>query len=77
MLKCLNIRDITGTEAIDAVTFDFKGTRVRCFVSGSTGYQMSFSSVQNVSKWLQLVIWKFEWNAFIHLELADINVKRT
>ena len=50
MFKCLNIRDITGTEAIDAVTFDFKGTRVRCFVSGSTGYQMSFSSVQNVSK---------------------------
>ena len=31
------------TQAIDAVTFDFKGTRVRCFVSGSTDYQMNFS----------------------------------
>ena len=29
------------TQAID-VTFDFKGTRVRCFVSGSTDYQMNF-----------------------------------
>ena len=29
--------------AIDVVTFDFKGTRVRCFVSGSTDYQMIFS----------------------------------
>ena len=28
------------THAIDVVTFDFKGTRVRCFVSGSTDYQM-------------------------------------
>ena len=34
---------MTDTEAIDAVTFDFKGTRVRCFVSGSTGYQTNFS----------------------------------
>ena len=41
---------MTDTEAIDAVTFDFKGTRVRCFVSGSTGYQMDFSSMQNISK---------------------------
>ena len=31
------------TQAIDVVTFDFKGTRVRCFVSSSTGYQMNFS----------------------------------
>ena len=27
------------TQAIDVVTFDFKGTRVRCFVSGSTNYK--------------------------------------
>ena len=33
---------MTDTEAIDAVTFDFKGTRVRCFVSGSTGHQTKF-----------------------------------
>ena len=31
------------TQAIDVVTFDFKGTRVLCFVSGSTEYQMNFS----------------------------------
>ena len=30
------------TQAIDVVTFDFKGTGVRCFVSGSTDYQMNF-----------------------------------
>ena len=32
---------MTYTQAIDVVTFDFKGTRVRCFVSGSTDYQMN------------------------------------
>ena len=31
------------TQAIGVVTFDFKGSRVRCFVSGSTNYQMNFS----------------------------------
>ena len=31
------------TQAIDVVTFDFKGTCVRCFVSGSTDCQMNFS----------------------------------
>ena len=38
------------TQAIDVVTFDFKGTCVRCFVSGSTDYQMNFFKVKNVSK---------------------------
>ena len=33
---------MTDTQAID-VTFDFKGTRVCCFVSGSTDYQMNVS----------------------------------
>ena len=33
---------MTDTQAIDVVTFDFKGTRVRCFISGSTDYQMNF-----------------------------------
>ena len=32
------------TQAIDVVTFDFKGTRVLRVVSGSTGYQMIFFS---------------------------------
>ena len=31
------------TQAIDDVTFDFKGSPVRCFVSGSTNYQMNFT----------------------------------
>ena len=30
------------TQAIDVVTFDFKGTRVLRVVSESTGYQMIF-----------------------------------
>ena len=30
-------------QAVDVVTFDFKGTRVRCFVSGSTDYHMDVS----------------------------------
>ena len=29
---------MTDTQAIDVVTFDFKGTRDRCFVSGYTDY---------------------------------------
>ena len=32
---------MTDKRAIDVVTFDFKGTRVRCFGSGSTDYQMN------------------------------------
>ena len=31
-----------GTQAIDVVTFDFKGTCVLRVVSGSTRYQMFF-----------------------------------
>ena len=31
---------MTDTQAIDVVTFDFKGTRVRCFFSSATDYQM-------------------------------------
>ena len=34
---------MTGTQADDVVTFDFKGTRVRCFVSGSTDSQINVS----------------------------------
>ena len=40
---------MTDTQAID-VTFDFKGTRVHCFVSGSTDYQMNVVYVQTVAK---------------------------
>ena len=34
---------MTDTQAIDVVTFDFKGTRARCFVSGSADNQMNLS----------------------------------
>ena len=34
---------MTDTQAIGVVTFDFMCTRVRCFVSGSTDYQMILS----------------------------------
>ena len=33
---------MTDTQAIDVVTFDFKGTHVRSFVSGSSGHQMDY-----------------------------------
>ena len=41
---------MTDMQAIDVVTFDFNGTCVRCFVSGSTDYQMNLSWLQNVPK---------------------------
>ena len=41
---------MTDTQAIDVVTFDFKGTCVRCFVSGSTDYQMNLFLSQIISK---------------------------
>ena len=34
---------MTDTQAIDVVIFDFRGTRVRCFASGSTDYYMHVS----------------------------------
>ena len=44
---CLNVLEWFGimmdTQATDVVTFAFKGTRVRCFVSGSTDYQIKNS----------------------------------
>ena len=44
MFKCAERFGImTDTQAIDVVTFDFKGTRVRSFFSGSTNYQMDYS----------------------------------
>ena len=38
---------MTDTQAIDVVTFDFKGTRVHSFVSGYTDYLMDDSSDTN------------------------------
>ena len=37
------VQDYDRHKAIDVVTFDFKVTHVRCFVSGSTDYQMNVS----------------------------------
>ena len=34
---------MTDTQTIDIVTLDFKGARVRCFVSGYTDYQIDNS----------------------------------
>ena len=51
MFKCAKKFEImTDMQAIDVVTFDFKGICVRCFFSGSTDYQMNLSLSQNVSK---------------------------
>ena len=41
MLKQFGI--MTDTKAIDVVTFDFEGTRVRCFVSSYTDNEMDKS----------------------------------
>ena len=34
---------MTDTQAIDVVTFNFKGTHVHSFVSGYTDYQTDYS----------------------------------
>ena len=52
--------DYADTQAFDVVTFDFKDTDVRCFVSGSSDYQMNYCWVQNVPKLSQLVMEKFK-----------------
>ena len=41
---------MTDTHASDAVTFDFKGTVVRCVVYGTIDYHMSFFLLHNVVK---------------------------
>ena len=48
MLEMFGI--VTDTQATDVVTFDFKGTGVRCVVCGTLDYQMNFFLVHNVSK---------------------------
>ena len=42
LLVLEQFRIMMVTQAIDVVSFDFKGTLVRCFVSGSTDYQKNF-----------------------------------
>ena len=68
---------ITDIKAIDVVTFGFEGTRVRCVVCSSIDYQMSLIIVNIVAKWSKFVMYIFEWDASIHLEYTDINVKQT
>ena len=48
MLEMFGI--MTDTQATDVVTFDVKGTGVRCVVCGTIDYQMNFFLVHNVSK---------------------------
>ena len=48
MLK--RFEDYADTYGIDVVTFDFKGTRVCCFVSGYSDYQMGYSKMQIIFK---------------------------
>ena len=48
MLEMFGI--MKDTQATDVVTFDFKGTGVRCVVCGTIDYQMNFFLMQNVSK---------------------------
>ena len=46
---------MTLTQAINAVTFDFKGTGVCCFVCSFTN-QMNFLMMHNVAKRLKFVM---------------------
>ena len=39
----LRVGIMTDRQTIDVETFDIKGTRVRCYVSSCTDYQMNFS----------------------------------
>ena len=39
---------MTDTQAVDVVTLDFKGTRIRCFFSGSTLRCKSFLNDQSL-----------------------------
>ena len=41
---------MTDAKATDVVTFDFKGTGVRCVVCVTIDYQMNFILVHNVAK---------------------------
>ena len=54
MLERLKI--MTDTQATDVVTFDFKGTCVRCVVCATIDYQMNFCLVHNVAKCSRFVI---------------------
>ena len=50
LLSDVKMLIMTDTQAVDAVTFDFKGTHVRCILCGSTDYQMKFINVHNIAK---------------------------
>ena len=54
MLEMFGI--MTDTQATDVVTFDFKGTGVRCVVCGTIDYQMNFCLVHNVSKYSRFLM---------------------
>ena len=41
---------MTDTQATYVVTFDFKGTGVRCIAYGTIDYQRKFLLMQNVAK---------------------------
>ena len=46
---------MTDTQATDVVTFDFKGTGVRCVVCGTIDYQINFL-VHNVAKFVMIIV---------------------
>ena len=47
---------MTDTQATDVVTFELKGTGVRCVVCGTIYYQTNFFLVQNVAKCSRFVM---------------------
>ena len=75
MLELFGI--MTDTQATDVVTFDFKGTGVRCVVCGTIDYQMNFFLVHNVSKcsrFLMIIVGMACWHTYVidrHKRQAD------
>ena len=59
---------MTNTQASDVATFDFKGTCVCCFVSGSTDYQMyvSYASVTFATVVVRFSCLRFSLRFFRH-----------
>ena len=47
---------MTYTQATDVVTFDLKGTGVRCIVCGTIDYQMNFVLAHNFANCSRIVM---------------------
>ena len=58
---------MTGTQATDVVTFDFKGTGVRCVVFGTFDYQIHVESTDINIKRTELYCLNKYYVSLVHL----------